>query len=89
MEKRITPQEETKPGIQTANLKELIPTPYVLLDRQCVLVILYNTSITSFFILEVTRPEPVMKAEEPTKAVAEEEKPVVVEKTPPETGRGI
>lgn len=30
-----------------------------------------------------------MKAEEPTKAVSEEEKPIVVEQTAPETGRGI
>lgn len=89
LEKRITPQEETKPGIQTAILKEFIPTPCVFLDRQCVLVLLYNTSIPSFFILEVTRPQPVMKPEEPTKAVAEEEKTIVVEKTAPVTGRGI
>lgn len=27
LEKRITPQEETKPGIQTIILKEFIPTP--------------------------------------------------------------
>lgn len=56
------------------------------LERQCVLVILYSTSIPSFFILEVTKP--VMKVEEPTKKVAEEGKPIV-EKITPETGRGI
>lgn len=39
-------------------------------------------------MLEVTKPQPALKAEEPTKTVAEEEKPVV-EKIAPETGRGI
>lgn len=61
----------------------------MFLERWCVLVILYNTSIPSFFILEVTRPQPVVKAEKPTKMVAEEEKTIVVEKIAPETGRGI
>lgn len=42
-----------------------------------------------FFILEVTMPQPVVKAEKPTKMVAEEEKTIVVEKIAPETGRGI
>lgn len=42
-----------------------------------------------FFILEVTKPQPVAKAEEPTKIVVEEEKPVMVEKIAPQTGISI
>lgn len=40
-------------------------------------------------MLEVTKPQPVIKAEEPTKTVVEEEKPIVIEKIAPETGIGI
>lgn len=39
-------------------------------------------------MIEVTKPQPVKKAEEPTKKVAEEEK-TITEKISPETGRGI
>lgn len=49
------------------------------------LVVQFNSL---FSMLEVTKPQPVKKAEEPTKKVAEEEK-TITEKISPETGRGI
>lgn len=57
----------------------------MFLERQCVLVVQFNSL---FSMLEVTKPQPVKKAEEPTKKVAEEEK-TITEKISPETGRGI
>lgn len=75
-EKGITPQEETKPGIHMITL--------------CVL--LEGSGDTSqaftnlFFMLEVIRQQRVVKAAEATET---EEKPVVVETTAPQTGRGI
>lgn len=42
------------------------------------------TSVVSFFMLEVTKPQPDKKAKEAAKAAEEK---ATVEKTPPETGR--
>lgn len=41
-----------------------------------------------FFCIEVTKPQPVQKAEEPSKVDVKEEK-AVTPKISPETGRGI
>lgn len=40
-----------------------------------------------FFVLEVTKPQPVLKAEEPTKKYEDEDKPILVEERALETGR--